>query len=107
MEVGLAGLMVALLGGAMQILTLRPLLGRDPLNTILVTFGLSLILQNYALWQFGPVARKISEPITSHFNLFYLTYPWYRILIPVLSAAITRGFCLFLQHPPSTVSIRP
>ena len=34
--------------------TLRPLIGRDPLNTILVTFGMSLILQNYALWQFGP-----------------------------------------------------
>jgi hypothetical protein len=24
-----------------------------------VTFGISLVLQNYALWQFGPVARKI------------------------------------------------
>ena len=56
----------------MQIVTLRPLIGRDPLNTILATFGISLMLQNYALWQFGPVARKISEPITSHFTLFYL-----------------------------------
>ncbi len=48
--------------------TLRPLLGRDPLNTILATFGISLVLQNYALWQFGPVARKIQEPFTGHFN---------------------------------------
>src|SRR5712664_3005289 len=91
MALVLSALIVALLGAAMQIVTLRPLLGRDPLNTILVTFGISLILQNYALWQFGPVARKISEPITSHFNLFYLTYPWYRILIAVLSAAIIGG----------------
>src|SRR6266508_4067518 len=59
MALVLSALIVALLGAAMQILTLRPLLGRDPLNTILVTFGISLILQNYALWQFGPVARKI------------------------------------------------
>ena len=50
----------------LQIVTLRPLIGRDPLNTILATFGISLILQNYALWQFGPVARKIQEPITGH-----------------------------------------
>src|SRR6516162_2758954 len=49
---------------ALQITTLRPLLGRDPLTTILATFGISLVLQNYALWQFGPVARKIQEPIT-------------------------------------------
>jgi branched-subunit amino acid ABC-type transport system permease component len=36
-------LVIALLGAALQITTLRPLLGRDPLYTILVTFGLSLV----------------------------------------------------------------
>src|SRR6516162_894270 len=50
-----AALVVAILGAAMQIVALRPLIGRDPLNTILATFGVSLVLQNYALWQFGPV----------------------------------------------------
>src|SRR4029077_8099804 len=38
----LAALFVALLGAVMQIVTLRPLLGRDPLTTILATFGVSL-----------------------------------------------------------------
>ena len=83
-----ASLMVALFGAALQIVTLRPLLGRDPLTTILATFGISLILQNYALWQFGPVARKIQEPITSHLLLSYLEYPWYRLLIAALSGAL-------------------
>src|SRR5882757_1108736 len=68
----LATLIIGVFGAAMQIVTLRPLIGRDPLTTILATFGMSLILQNYALWQFGPVARKINEPYTGHFNLFYL-----------------------------------
>src|SRR6185436_17640747 len=90
----IATLIVALFGAALQIVTLRPLIGRDPLNTILVTFGISLILQNYALWQFGPTSRKISEPIHSHFILFYLEYPWYRILIAALSALIIGGFWL-------------
>src|SRR6201987_4154083 len=76
-----ATLVVAALGAVIHVTTLRPLLGRDPLNTILVTFGVSLVLQNYALWQFGPVARKIQEPITGQFTLFYLHYPWYRLLI--------------------------
>src|ERR1700746_2454729 len=80
-----AALIVALLGAAMQIVALRPLIGRDPLNTILATFGISLVLQNYALWAFGPVARKINEPVTAHFNLFYLEYPWYRLMIAGLS----------------------
>src|SRR4051812_30736978 len=61
--------LIGLLGAAMHVVTLRPLMGRDPLTTILATFGLSLMLQNYALWQFGPVARKITEPFTGHFAL--------------------------------------
>src|SRR5262249_25635204 len=88
----IATLVVALFGAARQIVTLRPLLGRDPLTTILATFGISLVLQNYALWQFGPVARKIQEPITSRFQLFYLEYPYYRLVIAALSAAIIGAF---------------
>src|SRR5512134_725427 len=83
-----AVVVIAVLGAMLQVSTLRPLLGRDPLTTILATFGVSLVLQNYALWQFGPVARKIQEPITGHFQLFYLDYPWYRLVIAGLSAAI-------------------
>jgi branched-chain amino acid transport system permease protein len=102
----IAVLVVALLGAAIQITTLRPLLGRDPLNTILATFGLSLVLQNYALWQFGPVARKIQEPFTGQFTLFYLQYPWYRLVIAGLSAAIIGGFWLFLKYGTFGIWIR-
>ena len=86
--------------------TLRPLLGRDPLNTILATFGISLVLQNYALWQFGPVARKIQEPFTGHFKLFYLEYPWYRLVIAGLSAAIIAALYLFLKYGRYGIWIR-
>ena len=101
-----AALIVAVLGAVMQIVALRPLIGRDPLNTILATFGISLVLQNYALWQFGPVVRKIPAPISSQFTLFYLQYPWYRLLIAALSAAIIGGFWLFLKHGKFGVWIR-
>ncbi len=101
-----ATLVVALLGAALQIVTLRPLIGRDPLTTILATFGISLVLQNYALWQFGPVARKIQEPFTGQFTLFYLQYPWYRLLIAALSAAIIGGFALFLKYGTFGIWIR-
>jgi branched-chain amino acid transport system permease protein len=102
----IATLVVALLGAALQIVTLRPLLGRDPLTTILATFGISLVLQNYALWQFGPVARKIQEPITGHFPLLYLEYPWYRLVIAGLSAAIIGTFWLFLKYGTWGIWIR-
>ena len=102
----LSSLIIAILGAAIQITTLRPLLGRDPLNTILATFGVSLILQNFALWQFGPVSRKIDQPVTTHFQLFYLQYPWYRILIALLSAAMIGGLYAFLKYGKFGIWIR-
>src|ERR1700756_4533931 len=102
----IATLVVALIGAALQITTLRPLLGRDPLTTILATFGISLVLQNYALWQFGPVARKIQEPFTGHFTLFYLEYPFYRLLIALLSGAIIGALWLFLKFGTYGIWIR-
>src|SRR3984893_2187299 len=102
----LATLVVAIIGAALQITTLRPLIGRDPLTTILATFGLSLVLQNYALWQFGPVARKIQEPFSGHFQLFYLEYPVYRLVIAALSAAIIGALWLFLKFGKYGIWIR-
>src|ERR1700730_8098711 len=101
-----AALIVAIIGATLQVVTLRPLIGRDPLNTILVTFGISLVLQNFALWEFGPTARRIPEPISGYFTLFYLEYPWYRIVIAVLSAAIIGGFWLFLKYGKYGIWIR-
>src|ERR1700731_4926828 len=101
-----SALIVAIIGAAIQIVTLRPLIGRDPLNTILATFGISLVLQNYALGQFGPVSPRIPEPLSRYFTLFYLQYPWYRILIAVLSAAIIGGFWLFLKYGKYGIWIR-
>jgi branched-chain amino acid transport system permease protein len=106
LALAVATLVVALLGAALQIVTLRPLLGRDPLTTILATFGISLVLQNYALWQFGPVARKIEEPFTGSFPLLYLEYPWYRLVIAALSAVIIGAFWLFLKYGTWGIWIR-
>ncbi len=101
-----ATIAIGVLGAAIYVTTLRPLLGRDPLTTILATFGISLVLQNYALWQFGPIARKLAEPITGHFTLFYLDYPWYRVVIALISAAIIGGLWLFLKFGTWGIWIR-
>jgi branched-subunit amino acid ABC-type transport system permease component len=101
-----AAVVVASFGAVLQVSTLRPLLGRDPLTTILATFGMSLVLQKYALWQWGPSARKIQEPVTGQFPLLYLQYPWYRILTAVLSAAIIGGLWLFLKRGRFGIWIR-
>ncbi len=106
LALAVASVTVGFLGAGLQVTTLRPLLGRDPLTTILATFGLSLVLQNYALWQYGPVARKIQEPFSGHFKLFHLEFPWYRIVIAILSAAIIGALWLFLKYGKYGIWIR-
>jgi branched-chain amino acid transport system permease protein len=99
-------LTMAVLGAVLQTTALRPLLGRDPLTTILATFGISLVIQNYALWQYGPVPRRIVEPLSGHFQLFYIEYPWYRLLIALMSAAIIGALYLFMKHGKHGIWIR-
>jgi branched-chain amino acid transport system permease protein len=99
-------LTMAVLGALLQVTALRPLVGRDPLTTILATFGISLVIENYALWQYGPVPRKIPEPVTGHFQLFYVEYPWYRIVIALMSAAIIGALYLFMKYGKHGIWIR-
>ncbi len=101
-----AAIVIAVLGVLLQVTTLRPLIGRDPLTTILATFGLSLVLQKYALWQWGPSVRRISEPVSGHFRLFYLEYPWYRVATAVLAGLILGGLWLFLKYGKYGIWIR-
>jgi branched-subunit amino acid ABC-type transport system permease component len=101
-----AALTIAVFGALLQVSTLRPLIGRDPLTTIIATFGVSLVLQKYALWQFGPTARNIPEPIPGQFQLLYLQYPWYRLGAAVMAGAIIGGLYLFLKYGKYGIWIR-
>jgi branched-chain amino acid transport system permease protein len=101
-----AAIAIAVLGALLQITTLRPLIGRDPLTTILATFGISLVLQKYALWQWGPSVRRISEPVPGHFTLFHLEYPWYRVATAILAGLILGGLWLFLKYGKYGIWIR-
>src|SRR6476660_8056933 len=101
-----ASLALAVFGALLQITTLRPLIGRDPLTTIIATFGISLVLQKYALWQWGPSVRQISEPVHGDFALFHLQYPWYRIVTAILAGLIIAGLWLFLKYGKYGIWIR-
>ena len=101
-----AAIVIAMLGVLLQVTTLRPLIGRDPLTTILATFGISLVLQKYALWQWGPTVRKISEPVSGQFALFHLQYPWYRVATAILAGLIIGGLWLFLKYGKYGIWIR-
>ena len=98
MGLAAATLCVFLFGVVMQTAALRPLIGRDPLTTILATFGMSLVLQTAAIWIWGPTFRKVDEAVTGHITIFHLQFPLHRIVVAFLSIAVIGGLWLFMQR---------
>jgi len=92
-----AMVLVFFIGVLMYQGTIRPILGRDPLYTLLATFGVSLVLQQLALWLFGPIAKGMDAPISYRFNLLGFDYPFYRIMVAMISGAIILGLITFLR----------
>src|SRR5207244_7036090 len=70
-----AAVVIAILGALLQVTTLRPLIGRDPLTTILATFGVSLVIQNCASGRWARSLPRLSRPGPEKFTLFDLLNP--------------------------------
>jgi branched-chain amino acid transport system permease protein len=94
----LAPLLLALLGVLLEALLLRPLYARDPLESLLLTFGLALVLEEAVRALFGPVGvpfripEGLSAPLFPGTAFFFLTR--YRAF--VLGMAALAGLLVFL-----------
>ena len=63
-------LLVALIGVIIERVTLKPLYGRDPLYALLLTFGLSMVLQESARLIWGGVTYRLAPPISGSLNFY-------------------------------------
>src|ERR1700685_4303866 len=74
-------LLTALLGVAVERLMIRRIYNRDPVYSLLLTFGLAFVIQDACRYICGPnglplgVPDAMSAPISS--DLFFIT--WYRV----------------------------
>jgi branched-chain amino acid transport system permease protein len=93
-----AGVILFVFGMFMQVVALKPLIGRDPLTTILATFGISLVLQTTALWYWGPTFRKVDEAFTGFIPVFHLQFPIHRLAVGLLSLAAITALWTFMQR---------
>jgi branched-chain amino acid transport system permease protein/urea transport system permease protein len=66
-----------------------------PLDTILATWGISLILQQGLQIVFGSAPQQVVTPIYGSVSLFGVSYPAYRLLL-IASALAILGACLFI-----------
>ncbi len=101
-----AGVALVVFGMGLQRALLRPLARRGPLDPLLLTFGLSLILQQAALIIFGPIGKHAPLPIDVQIPFLRFSYPVYRLVIMLVAAAIILGLWLFLRHTRYGMFIR-
>lgn len=85
--VPLALAICAVLGFAVERWLVRPLYAR-PFDTLVVTWGLSVLIRKVVEALFGTGFKSAREPIGGTLNLFGATYPAYRMLLIVISVVL-------------------
>lgn len=103
----LAFLVAALAGVAIERTIIRFLYGR-PLETLLATFGLSLILQQAVRTVFGPSNREVGNPawMSGAFDLGGLTLTWNRMWIIVFALLVFAALMLVLRYTALGLQMR-
>ncbi|MFC6763754.1 branched-chain amino acid ABC transporter permease [Natrinema soli] len=86
----LAPLLVGVVGIAIEVLSLRPLYGRNPLYHILLTFGFAIMIQGAVVEIWGGQAKQIARPalLTGTVDLGLLNYPIYRLFVLAVSTLL-------------------
>ena len=100
--------LTALIGLAVERVLIRPLYGRDPLYSLLLTFGLAFIIEDGTRFIFGPQGKPVTippflaQPLSNDF--FFIT--GYRLfMVAVVMIAVTLLFVL-LRYTRLGIRIR-
>jgi urea transport system permease protein len=103
----LAFLVAALVGIAIERGVIQFLYGR-PLETLLATWGISLILQQAVRTAFGPTNREVGAPnfMSGAFQLGGLTITWNRLWIIVFAALIFAALLAALRYTALGLQMR-
>ncbi|MBB6307352.1 branched-chain amino acid ABC transporter permease [Xanthobacter tagetidis] len=85
------------LGLVIERLVIRPAISSASL-TIVITFGLSMILQEAVRATLGPQPRRMAAPVEGTIHLFGIDYDVYRLFAALFAALAIAGFFLFLSR---------
>jgi branched-chain amino acid transport system permease protein len=104
----LSPMLAAVLGFVVERLMIRRVYNRDPVYSLLLTFGLAFIVQDVCRYIWGPnglplgVPESMSQPLSS--ELFFIT--WYRIFMVAVVIAAVLGLFAFLRYTRVGLRIR-
>jgi urea transport system permease protein len=96
-----------LVGVAIERSVIRWLYGR-PLETLLATWGISLILQQAVRTAFGPSNREVGNPswMSGSFEIGQLSITYGRLWIVVFSLAVFAALMLLMRYTPFGLQMR-
>ncbi len=103
-----APLLTAAIGMAIEQTLIRRLYGRDPLYSLLLTFGLAYIFEDVTRYVWGAqglpvtIPAFLGRPVSPAF--FFITY--YRLFMVAVAAAVVLFLFLLLRHSRVGVRIR-
>src|SRR6201987_4237363 len=101
-------LLTALIGVVVERLMIRRIYNRDPVYSLLLTFGLAFVMQDVARYIWGPnglpmgLPEFLSQPVSS--SLFFIT--WYRVFMVAVVVVAVLGLFAFLRYSQVGVRIR-
>jgi branched-chain amino acid transport system permease protein len=101
-------LLTALIGVLVERLMIRRIYNRDPVYSLLLTFGLAFVIQDVCRYVWGPnglpmgLPAMLSQPLTP--TLFFIT--WYRIFMVAIVIVTIIGLFAFLRYSRIGLRIR-
>ncbi len=101
--------LAAVIGLVVERLLIRPLYGRpDPLYSLLLTFGLALIIEDMTrtIWGAQGLPLEIPEILNSPISSEFFFVTGYRIFVVAITAAATIGLYLLLRYTLLGIRIR-
>jgi len=103
-----APVLTAALGLVVERLLIRPLYGRDPLYSLLLTFGLAYVLEDVAraIWGAQSVPYPIPASLTTPLSTEYFFLTGYRLFMVALVAAAVAGLFFILTRTRLGMRIR-
>lgn len=96
---------VLIIGASIERFVLRGFEG-DPASTAIITIALALIIEQTILILFGGAPKTIPEPLFYTVNFLGINYPFYRIIIGIISLLSLFGLWLLLYRTKLGLWIR-
>ena len=100
--------LTALIGVVVERLMIRRIYNRDPVYSLLFTFGLAFVMQDVARYIWGPnglpmgLPAALAQPISA--TLFFIT--WYRVFMVAVVIVAVVGLFTFLRRSRIGLRIR-